>query len=682
MANERLGPIPYTDIDSGAVAPPSGRETLAAIQQGLSVIDQARVEDVLGDFVEDSGDLISEARDNATTATVFDAPAPTETQRRMRLLEAQIREGSSSQRQLAELELKRLLNKHQATNPELARELQAEYGRVVQGSAELDEIGLVDAINVENAELAKAEYKRMTELAYGRVEEGGLGINPRHAPNTAEFAKQFTERSQVYDLQQLNQLRVAMAQTTADMDVRTKYTTVEDAVSRSGNLIDQVRTRHWDAIVSYRAELAKDPNARDLTAMENFAVNVRPAMIEELNMVKASMVALLPSIFKSPDERASDAYANANLLVQDEIARLDALITAVQGDDKAAMDHAIAANRIQNWNMRRQNPRYHNWVTWMDPSAEGTLEFMKALDQFDLTLGATRAANTWASTGILEFTSILGLEDTPATLEHVYVTGGQGQITDTMPANAIRNTLRSNWTGMDGYWGTGTGDDGEDIRKSVAQLEMWRQGSHSAVAANSPTTAGQFMVNATHGFLAMEAIGNPAPSQITKSLEILADEMTVDAAMLEGNGRNKQRRLALGSAAQDFYALTSPSETAQRHKGTLEQPFLGVRALDLIVVRPDSEDITGRTGLTFEVNRPRLESQLKATLGGGVGKGQVDAYARRLEDLVRPAMQGINTQIRAMAHVDALVEDTISELSVDYINKADQLGWLDYFGGQ
>ena len=681
MANDRLGPIPYTDIDSGAVAPPSGRGELAAIEQGLNIIDQARVADVLGDFAEESGELITDARESAGTATVFDAAAPTETQRRMRLLEAQIREGSSSQRSLAELELKRLLNKHQASEPGLARELQAQYGQILQGSAELDEIGLVDAINKQNAELAQAEYKRMTDLAYARVEEGGLGINPAVSPQSAEFAKQFTERSQVYDLQQLNQLRVGLAQTTADMDVRAKYTVVKDAVAKSGNLIETVRSRHWDAIVGYRAELAKDPNARDLAAMENFAVNVRPAMLEELNMVKSSMVALLPTIFKSPDERASDAYGNANLLVEDEIARIDALIAAVQGDDKSAMDHAIAANRIQNWNMRQNNSSYHQFLTMMDPTAEGSLELMKVLDQFDLGLGAKRAANQWASTGIIEFTSILGIESPSDAQQHTFVTGGQGLVTDATPAHDIRKTLLANMSGMEGFYGQGSDDEADDIRRSVATLEMWRQGAHAAVEAKAPTAAGQFMVNATHGFLVMDTLGNPAPSQINKSLEILADEKTVEAAMLEGNGLNKERRLALGSAAQDFYGSVSPTEMAQEYRNAFEAPFLGVRVKDLIVVRPDSEEISGRTGLSYEVNRPALEAQLKATLGGGVGPGQVDAYARRLEVQIAPAMKGINTQIRALAHVDALSDETIDELSVDYINKADQLGWLDYFGG-
>ena len=102
---------------------------------------------------------------------------------------------------------------------------------------------------------------------------------------------------------------------------------------------------------------------------------------------------------------------------------------------------------------------------------------------------------------------------------------------------------------------------------------------------------------------------------------------------------------------------------------------------DFIQFQPAGE-VSGSTELMAMVNPTFLKNQVQAALGTEVFPATLDAYERQLNQRVQPIMDKINEHIRANAHVEALLLPTIDQNSVDYINMADQLGWVDYLMGQ
>lgn len=684
-----LGSIQYTDLERGAVRPSSGRELAQGIGQALDVIDKMVVDDVLGDFREASEEVITDAREGATTVQGPDRDLGSDLpgqqgalQRRARTLQAQIEQGNSSQRGLAELELKRLLNRTQAEHPALATHLREQFGQIVTASSRLDEIGLVDAINKQNSAAAEAELKDMMDFAYRKTEEGGLGINPSIRPHEAEFARQYTQKSQMRDMIETNTLKVQFAASVADMNVREKATIYEQAATGQGNLVNASIDRYFPVIMQYRNEMAKPIEQRNGQFLQDFQDVTKNAIIQEMNFLKQSSMQVLSAMYSSPQERATEAYAMNKAVFDDIDAQIDLFIEAVNSEEPAFMDSVIASYQIRNTNMRRQNQSLDNWMVMFDPRSEGIKDMMTFLNSADLTGSAVIQGQQIAREGIAAVYETLGLNNSTEALAEVHMRSGQGAITSSTSASQIPQILRSNWSGQDGFYGNAQSEEEEDIRKSLAHLELLRRSSYSAVNSNSPSVAGTFMTDATNAFLVMSALGNPATDQVRLTTSTLSDPKIIEAAMLEGNTTNLQRRLALADAASEFYSTTEPAQQQNEFRRALEQPMLGVPLRTLVDFKVPQDEVDGRTEITFEVNKEALRGQLQATLGGGVGPGQVDAYTRQVTNRIAPVLLQINESIRANAHVEALGLPTLDDTSVDYLNMADQLGWVDYLIGR
>jgi len=681
-----LGTIDYTNLESGAVRPSEGTELVRGIGQALDVLGQYHLDDVLGDFRGEGQQIITQEREDALTATVFESPSELEgeagrIQRRARRLHNVAAKGDSSQRALAELELKRLLGNAQAEHPKLARHLQQEFGQLITSSSKLDEIGLIDSINKANAKQAEAEFRDMVDFA--RDPENGLGMNPSIDPMSAQFAQEFSMRSRMRDTINLNKLKVQYAASATDMDMRTKSQYYNEALQGFGNVVNGSVDQYRPTLLLYRAEIAKPDGQRNLAFMQNFAENIRPAIIEKLNFQKQQLRSALDQLVPTLEERATPFYTQMQTRTEDVLKQVDDLITAFSSEDTAAMDHQIASWRIRNATMRNQNPRYNAMLTAFDPATEGFGEFYKAIAPYDQTGYAVMLGQAIAEPSMKAIQSLIGNipegEVVPFIMEETFMRGGQGRISNAATPTQIRNVLRSNWGTQDGFYGDANSTEEEDIAKSLGHLELLRQNARTAVDTKSPFTAGQFLTTGTNALMVMDSLGNPSDQQIEMTEDIIADRNVFEASLLEGNGQNRNRRMAFAESAQDFYANTRVAERKQQWKRALEVPAIGGEPMiNFIRVQGDSE-VSATTQLTFTVDKERVRQSLVATFGGGIGPGQVEAHSNRIMFEVAPIIDSINKQVRAASHIEAMLSPNIDKTSADYINAAEKEGWLDYF---
>ena len=683
-----LGSIDFVQT-SGAPVGDTSREqarAVGAFADSLDAIKKYKANDVLASFRGEANELVAGARDEAKLSNVFEGAStlegePGRINRRVKGLAATIQRGSRSQRGLAELELKKLLNQTQETYPSLARELQQQYGMVVSANHQLDEIGMIDQLATVQSKQAQAEWDAIVKQAHALPENGGLGIDPSIPVGSAEFARQYSQKQQIQNLKNARALDLTLALTAADMSFEEKAPAIIEGVRGKGNIIDEVMARNADLITRYHNEKLKPEGQQDIQFMQDFATTYRDAMVEQLNFTKQEILGLLNQAAPTPEQRAGDAYARTQLVVEDEIARLDAAITAISGDDPDAMELVLANNRVRSWQMRLENKGHHNFMTQMNPGTENVFTALEAISKLDVTGAAVIAGQRVANIGLMNINEMLNAETTGDLAATVYYSSGQGTITDGMDPQRIQNQLRNNWSQQDGFYGMSNVPEEEDLKKSLAHIEMLRRASYSAVETNSPATAGMFMTDAANAFMVMDAIANPSEDQVELTTQMLSDPKIVEAAMLEGNGANRNRRMALGMAAQDFYANVEPASQMRKHQQALEQPFMGARIKDFVQFIPASQEISGSTEMTYEIRQDYLRDQLNATLGGGIGDAQIEGYTKRIHQRIQPLMNAINTHIRANAHVDALNAPTIDENTVDYINMADQLGWVDYLMG-
>ena len=682
-----LGNIDYTNLEAGVVSPSRGSEEVRALGQTLSAIGELHKEDVLGDYREEQNQIIKEHREEATTATVFEGASTLEgeageVQRRAKVLQAQLEQGNSSQRALAELEMKKLFNKYAETNRLLADELRKEFGLAVTMDTRLEEIGIIDSINKTNAQLAQGAYNDMVGHAHKKWEDGGLGIDPRLNPSDPRFATEYAERQQVRDLQQQNQVNITLAATIGDMEVRQKQEIVEKAVFGKGNLIVQQFDQDEEILRRYRTELGKGKDSWDLEFMQQFKDVYRPAMLERARLAKQEMARLLPGIYRTTAQRNSPEYARSQAMVQDVMDMIDLHVAALNTEDRDAADIAQAATRRTMYEMRRDNRPLDNFMAIWDPRMEGVGAAIDVIGKLDLTGAAVNYRNVVGGVGLKAVADAFQGLDRADVMTEVFIGSGQGRVVDNMDPNTIRNTLKGNWSGTEGFYGIANQSDKDNKKRALAHLELLHQNALDAAASKSPHAVGLFMTNATNALDVMTALGNVGKDQIDAAADILSDPAIFNAALTEGNGKNKNRRVALGDAAQDFASVANLPGRLQAAQAELQTTqFLGQPLIAFISFEPTTDTPTKDTQYKAVIRKDFLRQQANAyiTTGSALPDAQIQMYERQLRAKINPSVDTINALVRTSAHIEALQQPTVDQYSVDYVNAYDQLGVLDFF---
>lgn len=197
MAGEDLGSIDFREPRGGGEVRSSGiGKSLADLG---AMVNAKKTRDILGEFRDIEQKVVADSLAADPTEPQEGDPTLNPTgnaevdrfQNRVTKLRAAIEQGNTSQRSLAELNLKRELSKFQARFPGLRNELAGEFGQFARTSPGLDELGLRDVRDGEFSILAAKDLARLEDYAYKSVGNGGLGISPGLSSATTAFAAKF-----------------------------------------------------------------------------------------------------------------------------------------------------------------------------------------------------------------------------------------------------------------------------------------------------------------------------------------------------------------------------------------------------------------------------------------------------------------------------------------------------------
>ncbi len=197
MAGEDLGSIDFREPRGGGEVRSSGiGKSLADLGQ---IINEKRTRDILGEFREAEKEVVEDALASDQTKTqsetgTLDPTGVSEVdqfQNRVTKLRAAMDQGDTSQRSIAELNLKRELTQFQARFPGLRNELAGEFGSFARTDPGLDELGLRDVRDAAFSTLAAKDLARLEDYAYKKVGDGGLGISVGINSGDPRFAAQF-----------------------------------------------------------------------------------------------------------------------------------------------------------------------------------------------------------------------------------------------------------------------------------------------------------------------------------------------------------------------------------------------------------------------------------------------------------------------------------------------------------
>src|SRR5210317_192725 len=193
-----LGTINYTNVNAGTQVEDRSGE-VRAVGQALGVAKTAIDEGVKAKVTGEMLDLIAEAETKSTITEperpVYDPGSPgAYYAQRIDRLNAIMEQGRTSQRTLAENQIKGLLASAQTKYPWLYDELRTRAGAVISGSQELAQIGLEDDIRSSQAKAAQGQFDAMMKHAHDE-----LGIDPALSPLDPRFISEYVEAQERWD---------------------------------------------------------------------------------------------------------------------------------------------------------------------------------------------------------------------------------------------------------------------------------------------------------------------------------------------------------------------------------------------------------------------------------------------------------------------------------------------------
>jgi len=364
-----LGTIDITTPSVGDDEGRGGNVVNRGIAQFGAAVGEAVTEDILGDFKDKADAIVDEQTASAASEEGVVLPLPMgdpaadEFRNNMVRLRAAAIQGNSSQRALAELEIKRELNKMTSRFPSLRSELNQEYSQFARTDAGLDELGMRDIGLQAGAADAAKDRARIEKFAYAAAPEG-LGILPSIASEGAVFAIEFLEKSKEYQAIQFNALYSASDSARNNIDARAQRAnwqrTLVGATSAIHTSIEGV-IGQARAVSAARRNIGFGGN-RDL--INDWEVGGKE---DAFSAIEGQIVALEAGFSLIPvGQRLTDEYKEIEKMKNDAVTHLTRFMTAIDSEAPAAMEVWDIEMQLRRAALREANPDMDNMLTFIE----------------------------------------------------------------------------------------------------------------------------------------------------------------------------------------------------------------------------------------------------------------------------------------------------------------------------
>lgn len=587
-----LGNIDIAPVTVGDDEGRGGNVINRGISQLGGVVAEAVTEDILGDFKEKADDIVDKqvgagsASEEIVLPLPMGDPVADAFRNNMVRLRASAIQGNSAQRALAELEIKRELNKMTSRFPSLRAELNQEYSQFARTDAGLDELGMRDVGLAAGAKAAAKDRARIEDFAYRKVKDGGLGILPSIPSDGAVFALEFLEGAKEYQAIQFNALYAASDSARNNIDARAMRENWQRTLVGSTSaihasiegVIDQART-----VTRARQNIGFGGN-RDLINDWEMGgkENAKTAIEGQIVALEAGFAQINVGL------RQTDDYKEIEKLKNDAVTHLTRFMTAIDSEAPHAMEAWDIEQQLRRAALREANPDMDNALLFVETN-DKIIEHWETLGGEDINLQDELGLMMQNAVGPY--------------LKRVYVNGGQGVVTDTDSPRQRKNHLLMNLRANNRPYGAADTSDeallkGATISMDQHRINFGQVSEHSS----APAMARHFNNMATDLLVQDMATGNIQDKQVSRTLKRTLSSDNVTTAIKHAR-KDPAAHIAMrtaGNAAFEVWNTNDPEDPHLKELVTEFRASFGGEPLSNVLVAEFSK--IGEGVITFSVD--------------------------------------------------------------------------------
>ena len=671
-----LGSINHTDVNRGTSAI-DRRDELRAVGNALDVTKKVIDEGVIAVATNRFNAAIADTGEDVSPIVAPDEPQrwpagsrEADLQKRVDELTLQARNGTSSQRTLAEMRLQFAMVEAQRNFPWLEADLARRAGRVQSTSEELIRLGLQDAALEAGAEEAADRinkiYAHATASASGPA--GGLGIDPSLSITDPRFIAQFTARQEAKDAIELNNIRTALALADTATSAAEKLPTVLAAFQGPINLARTTMegVMYDQNLYNAVAELQKG-GAGDVTVIDHFkttGITLALQKLSELEVnlgkVKADMIdpALAGTKEMEPAERMM-----ADVLAEIQALKQNFTDAAANIPGAAARIESIMAMRSYSYGQNAGLPFQQAQAFYTAPGVPALMDLMAS--------GHTVAGLISTENFALMANDLLG--------------AGPHAVFGSNPSAGQRLTL---WHATSSSLGVSANDSPEEVQRKIdvrlrtsdspLMVKVVSQEDEAVLALKTFDNAYAIWNTQLSNF---DPMGSPniAANILTSmntSISTLKDHTLkakevqdeffaglassqVGAALEATATQHASQRIAFGNAAQEWYVNQNPLKRRQEAKAKYDTTRVGgISLADLVGINVDS--LNGPdAAFDYEIDAARVTQIAKAR------QQQFAIYSKTIPQIERDVRQEIEKAWQP------ILQEMVQQVSIEMnLNKA------------
>ncbi len=695
-----VGVIQTRDVQSGYRSPDT-RATSRAIGNALDGVEKVVKGAILGG-VEDEivGDLKERVEDLSNPADPMGPPedragTDTEAQRIRNRVNKLINlrdQGTTSQKTLAEMQLKQTISDASVKYPWLREDLLRRAGLVSQLSVELDQLGFYDAAMEAQASNAQSQLKALQDHATKDWDEGGLGLDPSIPLGSVQWAHMYADRQALRSADTQRQMLLTTRELDATALLETAGTMFQGKLSGARSAIEGIWQRNglYEAIDSAMKGEQGDPEV-----LRVFKQSGAQTVVADLMQLNANMTSVFEQVLE-PRYRNTEDGKVLKAMLDDFIAQNNKSIQLTQdmaNGVPGAAAHLDSLRAVRSSNLYRGNTEaYKDFEAWVsDPGHKTMLEVAGG----DLTASGQVFRQQLASTATAVLSNlnptVIGPDASPGEQAAMaYVTSGQGAVVKGSTASEVISTLEKHQRDSDTpfYVPGGTSRNDQVGAATTIELhsELWRKAREIDGKA-SPYKAATFATGLTYGFLGLAKETNRPEDLDQLELENMASSDTLEIIEVMGDGEYTGQRRALGMAMKDYYTTTKPAERRNKSIQAYNTTKIGDTPLSemaLIDVRKMSDDGI----ISYKENKDAIDREVSRRIAQDTTVGFSTPSKVKVENevkneiadamapIVNHVQQDLNIEQNIRVAIRPSFERNEGSLRAKYF---DELGWLDGF---
>jgi len=618
----------------------------------------------------------------------------------------QAEQGNSSQRTLAEIRIKEILNKAQGRYGWLAEGLQQRAGLVMAGSAELQTLGLYDAAAKQAGSTAQSDIQKLKDYAYKKWEDGGLGMSPDLEFGSPEWIGQYVEFDSLRQQHQANERLIGMTISNRDASAIQIESSVSLALQGKFSTVRASRHKTFNSN-GFEAALAEAQKGEEanLDVLAQFHGTGAPIIIDTLEQDKVEARQLYNEQIKGLLQ-GSPSGLRVKAQLDDFIAETDSIISAFKSSVDMmpdALKQIATSNAIRGANlMRGMSTPHRNLTAFLSGPGKNLVEVAKLA----VSGPGLRQANDLGTLGVGAmaemFPNFVGENMTEEGAQVMsFITTGQGGITSDMTPMEINKYLDKIQHDTDDPYYVGTKTDSDELEAAFSSVDMHRRLFNAALETPeyaTPEAAGDYLTGMNYSMRTFNRIPQKPEDLSTMVRSALSDDRLLSAIDIVGDDDQANKRRAFGVTAKEWYESTDPRGRQQK----IIQRYQTHRIDNIPLSSLAEVDITSMQDegvFRYEINAEKAEKLAQARLKADRSRSALasvdtrqpvrttsEANVReqvRLEimEAMAPVVKEVNESItisRNLDHASAINKDTRRNSNVK-MQFFDELGWVKAF---